>query len=125
MTPERLCACPCKRPLEGRRKSAKYFSAACRTAAWKDRRGITGIRYVKASQNAKKPSGVQISLGNAFEMAEAAVRHADAERVRLGHHRPTPELVREYMLKAVPPRQLPRARAQVERERVLRPESRC
>lgn len=117
MTPERLCACPCRRSLKGKRKSAKYFSAACRTEAWKQRRGITGIRYVKASQNAKKPSGVQISLRNAIAMAEDAMRQADRERINYGRHLPVREIAVAHALKVVPARQLPRARAQVERER--------
>jgi hypothetical protein len=59
---QRRCACGCKRSLEGMRSGARYASAACRTRDWKSREGITGIRYVKASQNAKsKSSGLQVS----------------------------------------------------------------
>jgi hypothetical protein len=34
--------------------------AACRTRDWKRRKGIVGIRYIKASQNGKS-SGLQVS----------------------------------------------------------------
>lgn len=109
MSSERLCACPCKRSLTGKRKTAKYYSAACRTAAWKHRAGITGIRYVKASQNGKKPSGVQISLGPMERELTQFLRawgFEDAEQT-----------ARAVVLRAVPDRQKSRARAQVERER--------
>jgi hypothetical protein len=46
--------------MEGKRKKAVYASAACKTRDWKRRKGITGIRYVKASQN-RKSSGIQVS----------------------------------------------------------------
>lgn len=53
------------------RSNARYASRACRTRDWKRRRGITGIRYVKASQNAKSgPSGCQVS----YKKAETFVR---------------------------------------------------
>jgi hypothetical protein len=55
----RLCACNCGQPVAPR-KGARYATGACRTRDWKKRRGITGIRYVKASQNGKQ-SGLQLS----------------------------------------------------------------
>lgn len=62
----RFCACPCKRPLTGRRPNARYATAACRTRHWKERRGIIGLRYVKASQNGKSgPPGLQVSYRKA------------------------------------------------------------
>lgn len=51
------------------RSNARYASRACRTRDWKRRRGITGIRYVKASQNGKV-SGCQVS----YKKAETFVR---------------------------------------------------
>lgn len=75
----RLCACPCKRSLEGKRKSAKYYSGSCRTKAWKQRREITGIRYVKASQNGKSSSGVQISYYRLFKSLTANTGLDDEE----------------------------------------------
>jgi hypothetical protein len=54
----RLCACGCGNPVPSRR-GARYATSACRTRDWKARKGITGIRYVKASQNGK-PSGLQV-----------------------------------------------------------------
>jgi hypothetical protein len=69
----RLCACGCKRSLEGMRSGARYASAACRTRGWKAREGITGIRYVRASQNGKnRHSGLQLSYHKAVrELADA------------------------------------------------------
>jgi len=91
--PERLCACGCKRSLEGKRKSAIYYEASCRTRAWKQRHRIIGIRYTKASQNGKSRSGVQISypatrlavardLAITRHLAEDAAL-AEAERILL------------------------------------------
>jgi hypothetical protein len=56
---DRLCVCGCGAPAASR-KGARYATSACRTRDWKARRGITGIRYVKASQNGK-PSGLQVA----------------------------------------------------------------
>lgn len=53
------CACGCGEPAASRKK-ARYATGACRTRDWKKRRGITGIRYVKASQNGKQ-SGFAVS----------------------------------------------------------------
>lgn len=58
----------CGASLDGMRASARYCSAGCRTAGWKDRKGITGYRAVKASLNGRrKPSGMQISYRKAVE----------------------------------------------------------
>jgi hypothetical protein len=103
---ERLCACGCGRSLDGMRSKARYASGACRTRDWKRRKGITGIRYTKASQNGKSgPPGLQQSHPRSVEQAEAMLRCADDERIRTGSHRPTPELAREFMAQALSARQ--------------------
>ncbi len=98
----RLCACGCKASLEGKRKGARYASPACRTRGWKREHGITGIRYVRASQNgSQRRSGLQVSYrkavdavarclvlispvapGRADEEAEAVLRPALSPRQR-------------------------------------------
>lgn len=85
----RLCACDCGQPVAPR-KGALYATSACRTRDWKKRRGITGIRYVKASQNGKSgPSGRQVSAVKMRAHVEAllismrlppALARAEAER---------------------------------------------
>jgi hypothetical protein len=72
---ERHCACGCGERLEGMRADAVYASAACRTRDWKRRKGITGIRYTKASQNGKSgPSGLQVSFRKAVETLHLELR---------------------------------------------------
>jgi len=80
----RLCECDCGRSLEGMRSNARYASRACRTRDWKRRRGITGIRYVKASQNAKsRPSGRQLTQRKARTAVARGIRLALTERGKL------------------------------------------
>lgn len=75
---ERRCACGCGRSLDGMRSKARYASAACRTRDWKRRKGITGIRYTKASQNGKSRSGKQVTRGKAIDAAiRTALRFAE------------------------------------------------
>jgi hypothetical protein len=93
---ERVCACPCKRSLEGRRRSAVYYSAACRTRAWKERHNIAGIRYVKASQNGKSRSGVQISYYRAFK-ALTAYTGLDDWEIEIALEAALPERQREVL----------------------------
>lgn len=113
----RNCECGCGCPLKGLRSNARYASAACRTRDWKRRKGITGIRYTKASQNGKSgPSGLQQSHLKSVEQAEAMLRCADDERIRTGSHRPTPVLAREFMAQALPAKQLARQREQLEQK---------
>jgi hypothetical protein len=68
----RFCACGCGCSLEGMRSNARYASRACRTRDWKRRRGITGIRYVKASQNGGR-SGRQLTQRKAERAVETAL----------------------------------------------------
>jgi hypothetical protein len=97
----RTCACGCGASLDGKRASARYASGACRTAAYKDREGITGYRPVKASQNGRR-GGVQVS----YRKAVAAL----AEFLKV---LPTDDDTL-YAERILLPALSPRARAQVE-----------
>jgi hypothetical protein len=65
----RLCACGCKRSLEGKHPSAKYASDAHRAAHWKETTGYTKPSRENGengTQNeTKKPSGLQVSYRKA------------------------------------------------------------
>lgn len=80
---ERVCACGCGRPLEGMRSDAVYASGACRTRHWKARQGITGIRYLKASQNGSSGrSGLQVSFWRAQRALEEWLEAHDVRSPR-------------------------------------------
>lgn len=103
----RLCACGCGRSLEGKRRNSRYASSACRTRDWKDRRGIVGVRYVKASQNGKsKPSGCQVSYKKAETFVRISLSGASPE---LAAH------VLRALRMALPERQLARLQAREEK----------
>jgi hypothetical protein len=103
---KRICLCSRKEPMDGMRPNAIYASAACRTRDWKRRAGITGIRYVKASQNAKQ-SGKQVSYRKAVTAALVAIYRAE---------RRTPGETRERIAEACVLEVLPtRQREQLER----------
>jgi hypothetical protein len=72
--PERICACGCKRSLEGMRRNAIYATSACRARDWKRREGYADPRRRKASRNGRrqrpKPSGLQVSFPKAVEQLE-------------------------------------------------------
>lgn len=64
----RTCQAPgCNTSLEGMRASAVYCSASCRTRGWKDKKGITGYRAVKASRNGRRRGGLQVSYRKAVD----------------------------------------------------------
>lgn len=91
----RVCACPCNRPLDGKRKSAKYYSAACRKRAWKEARGITGLRYVKASRNGKHSSGRQLTARKGEQAVIDALWLIAKERAEGKPPRPAEEIAHE------------------------------
>lgn len=79
---KRVCAYgPCGKSLEGKREHAIYCSSYCRMQAWKTRKKITGIRYVKASQNGsrRKPEQPRLRLDLVLEAAREAHGGRDPE----------------------------------------------
>jgi hypothetical protein len=72
---KRVCAYRgCGKSLDGKREHAIYCSGHCRMLAWKTRKKITGIRYVKASQNGsqRKPEQPRVRYDLAVEAAREA-----------------------------------------------------
>jgi hypothetical protein len=79
---KRLCGYgPCDKSLDGKREHAIYCSSYCRMRAWKTRKKITGIRYVKASQNGsqRKPEQPRVRYDLAVEAAREAHEGRDPE----------------------------------------------
>lgn len=79
---KRVCAYRhCDKPLDGKRGHAIYCSSYCRMQAWKTRKKITGIRYVKASQNGsqRKPEQPRVRLDLVLEAAREAHAGRDPE----------------------------------------------
>lgn len=76
------CACGCSRSMDGKRKDAKYATSQCRLDAWKARKKIVGIRYVKGVQNGspRKQEQPRIRLDLALEAAREASEGRDPEK---------------------------------------------
>lgn len=70
----RHCACGCPRSMDGKRKDAKYATSQCRLDAWKARKKIVGVRYVKSVQNGspRKQEQPRVRLDLALEAARDA-----------------------------------------------------
>jgi hypothetical protein len=66
----RRCKCGCGVSLDGRRREARYASAACRTRDWKRRHGITPGDVQETSRNARpRPVEMRVSLRKAERLA--------------------------------------------------------
>lgn len=77
----RRCRCGCGASLDGRRKEARYATAACRTRDWKRRHGL-GVSNASVTSQSGHPRSVELRV--ALRKAE---RHAEETR--------SPEIARE------------------------------
>lgn len=104
--PERICACGCKRSLEGMRRNAIYATSACRARDWKRRAGYADPRRRKASRNGKSGrSGLQVSYSKAVEAVVDAISTFSTERLSTGVTRDVREIAAEAVLERLPARQ--------------------